>query len=359
MPRIDRLQRLYQRRGPIEESVQLSAKSAAVLDRNKDHQYLVEAMQPIEAAYTDKTFAEAERVKSQLSSGLPTHYSASFDYQGSVTSDTHIRYYSDIDLLVMHGGFISLDPGTPPLSPYQGNVIQALQSLRSSTSTVLTQKFPAAKVDNKPGKSIALSGGSLARKIDVVVGNWWDTDLYKAYNVKMARGINILDSKVPEEVRNKPFLHNYNINDKDVKTGGLRKVIRLLKTLKYDAEKDVKISSYDVASLAYNMSNEALTVEPNAYLLLATKARSELKRFIDNQATREALLVPNGTRKVFGTEGASLEGLKALHAELSELVDSIHRAAATRLYNLSESTGEFTKRAWNEVLPSSVKTYMY
>ena len=61
-----------------------------------------------------------------------------------------------------------------------------------------------------------------------------------------------LDLNCLEEVRNKPFMHNYNINDKDVKTGGLRKVIRLLKTLKYDAEKDVKISSYDIASLAYN-----------------------------------------------------------------------------------------------------------
>ena len=107
------------------------------------------------------------------------------------------------------------------------------------------------------------------------------------------------------------------------------------------------------------MSNDALTVAPNAYLSLASKAKLELKRFIDNQYTRESLMVPNGTRKVFGPEGATLEGLKALYAELAELVDNVQLALATRLYNFSESSEEMTKRAWREVLPSSVKTYMY
>lgn len=326
---------------------------------NKDYEYLVSAMQPIDAEYTDNTFKEAERVRSQLGSGLPWEFGAGFDYQGSVTSDTHIRIHSDIDLLVLHSAFVSLDAGAPNLSPYNGNSTSELVKLRTATARVLTDKFPAADVDSSPGKAIALSGGSLARKIDVIVGNWWDTELWKKYNVKFTRGINILDSKVPKEIRNKPFYHNFKIDEKDEKTGGLRKVIRLLKTLKYDADVELKMSSYDIASVAFNLSDAALAVPAGGYLQLARNAASELKRFIDDSVVRDSLYVPNGMRKVFGLGGATVESLKSLHAELIELLRSIQQAKAASVIELSESLDLPPRRRWAEVRPASVKAHSF
>ena len=326
---------------------------------NKDYEYLVGAMQPIDAEYTENTFREADRVKSQLAAGLPARITAEFDYQGSVTSDTHIRIYSDIDLLVLHGSFISLDDGAQNTSPYEGNPIAELIALRGTTTSVLRNKFPAADVETSGGKAISLSGGSLARKIDVIVGNWWDTELWKQFRVKMARGINVLDSKVPTRIKNKPFYHNFKLNEKDKKTGGLRKTIRLLKTLKYDAEQKVEMASYNIASIAYNMSDASLSVEPGAYLQLARNAESELRRFINDQATRESLLVPNGMRKVFGGTGATLSGLKALHKELSDLLSDIRRTAAPGIIEFSERLDTPSRRIWAESRPASVKAHSF
>jgi hypothetical protein len=359
MAKADRLARLYQRRASLDESAQIRAMSFAANTLDKEGEYLVESMQPIEAAYTEKTFETGERVRSQLKAGLPLHFSPEFDYQGSVTSDTHIRTYSDIDLLVMDGRFVSLDAGAPNPSPFQGNCLAEALILRQAASTVVKEKFPAVTINDKPGKSISLSGGSLARKIDVIVGNWWDTAIYKTYNTKVFRGIDIIDTKVPERIKNMPFLHNYRINERDKTTKGLRKAIRFLKTLKYDAEPSLSISSYDVTSLAYNMSDVSLSVTANSYVQLARNVTNELRRFIDNSATRDSLTVPNGTRKVFGFGAATLDQLKALHKEASELVRSVELAQAVQHSFSLKAANARPQPIWEETLPASVRANMY
>lgn len=324
-----------------------------------DLAYLIDSVQPIDEEFTNNTFAEADRVKEQLRTNLSYSYSAEFDYQGSVTSDTHIRIHSDIDLLAMHGGFVSFDAGVPLTAPYAGNVLGDLTSMRRDSARILSAKFPAAAVDDSPGKAISVEGGSLRRKVDVIVGNWWDTELYKRHKVKMARGIQLVDTKVPTLIRNKPFWHNYEIDQKDKKTGGLRKVIRLLKTLKYDAEPEVGMSSYDIAAVAWNMQATALTVSPYAYTQLATNAKGELKRFIDNDNVRSSLAVPNGTRPVFGSGGATLEGLRNLYRELDDLIS---RVTYENIINFSKSSSFPTPpraHLWEERRPSVVVKHSY
>lgn len=234
-----------------------------------------------------------------------------------------------------------------------------LKSMRTHGVRILKTNFPAVTVDDSPGKSISLEGGSLNRKIDVVIGNWWDTELWQKHRVKMARGVRILDTKVPELIRNKPFWHNYEIDTKDKKTGGLRKVIRLLKTLKYDAEPELKISSYDIAAVAWNMSESALTVRPDAYLPLATNALDELKRFIDSEAVRNGLKVPNGTRNVFGAGGATLESLRQLQAELADLIQRIEIARIISFSKTASASTRISLPQWEERRPQVILEHSY
>lgn len=358
MLRPDRYERQNNRRLPIEKIATNFSEAVAAGVADSDYKYLIRAMSPIEHEYTENTFREAERVRNQLSAGLEWKFYATFDYQGSVTNDTHIKLHSDIDLLLFHGAFVSLDPGSTNWAPYGRDVVGDLVELRNAASSLLKSKFPEVEVNASPGKSIALSGGSLRRKIDVVVGNWWDTQLWQIYNAKWARGINVLDTKVPTTIRNKPFLHNRNIDQKDQKTGGLRKVIRLLKTLKYDSDPELRMSSYDIASLAYNMSDAALQVPSGAYLMLAKNGAYELKRFIDNESVRNALEVPNGTRKVFGQNGATLQDLKELHSSLEDLLVNIGRPLSY-LIEEEERHGGITRRKWAELRPESVKAHSY
>ena len=164
---------------------------------------------------------------------------------------------------------------------------------------------------------------------------------------------------MPDLIRNKPFYHNFKIDEKDKNTGGLRKVIRLLKTLKYDAEPELKISSYDIAAVAWNMSEPALTVQRDAYLPLATNARDELKRFNDSEALRNSLRVPNGTRLVFGGGGATVESLRQLHAELADLIQRIEIA---RIFNFSKTATASARKPlplWEERRPKVILEHSY
>ena len=359
MARTDRFERLRNRRYPVEKLTEAQREFSTVASSDQDFSYLVDSMQPIDPQFTENTFKEGIRVKEQLSKNLPSKYLAEFDFQGSVTNDTHIRIHSDIDLLALNGCFVSLDQGAPNTSPYGGDTMAELISMRTDGARILRTNFPAVTVDDSPGKSISLEGGSLNRKIDVVIGNWWDTELWQKHQVKMARGVRILDTKVPEFIRNKPFWHNYEIDTKDKKTGGLRKVVRLLKTLKYDAEPELKISSYDIAALAWNMSENALTVQRDAYLELAANARDELKRFIDNQALRNGLRVPNGTRFLFGPSGATVESLRQLHTELAELIQRIEIA---RIFNFSKTSTAYSRKPlplWEERRPKVILEHSY
>lgn len=360
MARIDRYDRLKNRRLPTEKQFGEALRAFSATEVDRDYRYLVESMQPIDPEYTENTFAEADRVRSQLATRLPSKYSAEFDYQGSVTSDTHIRIHSDIDLLAVHSGFISLDPEALNINPYTGNSMTELLAMRSDTAIALRAAYREATVGATPGKAIAISGGSLRRKIDVIVGNWWHSATYQQYKQKVVRGINILDSKVPRQLKNLPFLHNYRIDEKDNRTRGLRKVIRLLKTLKYDAEPELKISSYDIAALAWNMSTEALAVTEGNYLQLARNAAAELKKWIDQPLLRATLDVPNTTRKVFCPEGAAIAGLASLHSELHELLASIQRARANQPITFSRHTAHYSPvRPWKETRPQSVTKHSF
>lgn len=359
MARSDRFDRLRSRRYPMEKLAEARWQFSAISSSEEDFNYLVESMQPIDSQFTENTFKEGIRVRDQLANNLPSKYLPEFDFQGSVTNDTHIRIHSDIDLLALNGCFVSLDSGAPNSNPYGGNDMEELKSMRSDAARLLKSNFPAVTVDDSPGKSISLEGGSLNRKIDVVIGNWWNTELWNQYKVKMARGVRILDTKVPTLIRNKPFWHNYEIDTKDKKTKGLRKVIRLLKTLKYDADPELKISSYDIAAIAWNMSEPALTVQPDAYLPLASNARNELKRFIDNDALRNGLKAPNGTRTVFGVDGATIESLRQLHTELASLIQRIEIARIISFSKTAIANARKPLPQWEERRPQVVLEHSY
>ena len=169
----------------MEKLAEARLESFSVSESEKDFKYLVDVMQPIDAEFTENTFREGERVRNQLNKHLPEDYLVEFEYQGSVTSDTHIKLHSDIDLLALNGCFVSLDKGAPNSSPYRGNAKQELCDMRSDAATLLKRRFPEVDVDDSAGKSICMEGGSLNRKIDVVVGNWWDTELWKEHRSKV------------------------------------------------------------------------------------------------------------------------------------------------------------------------------
>ncbi|HBE67054.1 MAG TPA: hypothetical protein DDW52_02795 [Planctomycetaceae bacterium] len=287
--------------------------------------YAVGAMQPIDPNYTANTYGEGDRVKNQLDKNLkPAGIVCDFEYQGSVTNHTHIKAKSDIDLLTLHCRFVGIEPPQPNTSPYQGNPVADLLQLRRSSVSILEAKFPEATVDASGSKSVCIEGGSLRRKIDVVVSNWWDTNDYARTRQKKDRGVEILDAHELKRISNLPFLHNDRIETKDAMTlGGMRKAARLLKSLKYDAAQEVSLSSYDIAALAYTMDNQKLIVMKGQELQLVMNCKEHLDHVAGNSLYRSSLEVPNGTRKIFCAGGATVAKLDELRRELDGLVYDI------------------------------------
>jgi len=314
-----------------------------VYDRISDDEsvkYAVGAMQPIDKEYTNKTYEEGDRVKAQLDKSLNAQVPAvvQFEYQGSVTNNTHIKAHSDIDLLALHAHFYTVQPPGKPTLLYQGDVLTDLKHLRTSCTHVLKLAYPTVSVNDDPGKCIALEGGSLRRKIDVVISNWWDTVEYQTSRLAFQRGVHIYDSKANIRIENRPFLHNARIDERDrLLNGNVRKVARLLKSLKYDADTKVNMSSYDVTSIAYRMPDDLMRPGHGAELLLVENTRGFLRLLLDNSALRASLKVPNEMRAIFSSEGASVEGLNQLYKETQELVDDISKGLTRSFRKLAEA----------------------
>lgn len=284
--------------------------------------YAIGAMSPVDQIYTKNTYEEGERVKNQLEK-LKEKVSIEFKYQGSVTNNTHIKAYSDIDILTIHGAFYTLEPPLISTNPYHGDPIQDLLDLRGRCYNILYNAYPTANVDNNGAKSISLSGGSLKRKIDIVPANWYNTVKYEATRIDYYRGINILDYYSKKLLENQPFYHNKLLEDKDNATfKNYKRVVRFLKTLRFDASQKIDLSSYDIAAIMYNMDN-GLYLIGNSPLMLIENSLRFLIFIRENELYRNSLKVPDGSRSIFCTNGANTTNLNLLIKELSGLYQDI------------------------------------
>ncbi|KAB2931288.1 MAG: hypothetical protein F9K24_13670 [Leptonema illini] len=336
----NRLSKLRNRRTDEFEIIKSSImESLDTLTQTDSVKYVLGSMQPIEPTYTQKSYEEADRIKNQIEN--KTTFKCSFDYQGSVTNNTHIKAKSDIDLLTILTGFITLERPQEPDNPYKGNPVEDLFNFRNEEINILQRAFPEATIDTSGSKSIGIEGGSLRRKIDVVPSNWFNSNRYKISGDKTDRGIQILNTSKNERILNYPFLHNKHIADKDSRVnGGLRRAVRLMKSLKYDSE-NIELSSYDITAIGWNIPDHLLVFDKKYQLGILETCLYYCKELESNYFLRSTIEVPNGTRKVFAEDGASVKGLTQLRYQLESLSDDIQNENHRSFDKLSEARIEY------------------
>lgn len=290
--------------------------------------YALGAMQEVGSEYTKISVETAERVGNQLAKSIS---GVEFKLQGSVPLNVHIRGVSDVDLLTLDKSFVVIDKSGPLANsalytdtPRTG--VSVLANLRSQVEKVLPQSFPAAKVDTSGGKAVAISGGSLARPVDVVPSHWYDTSAYQQSMAQDDRGVYILDRKVPTTIKNFPFKHIKLIGDRCTSClGGLRKAIRLCKNVKADAiEEGTKITfpSFDIAAAMYHADQTALKIGYLYELRILTEVQRHLDYMYHNPEWAKTLRVPDDSRAIFDTP-EKYEGMKALSHEVDDLVKNV------------------------------------
>lgn len=297
--------------------------------------YTIGAMAAVEPASTKVSIIEGNRVADSLINSLQNSgETVTKRLQGSVALNIHIKGHSDVDMLIIVTNPVNIE--LPEVNPNgyspatdQRNLIDIAKDVRLKSERILPVNFPRVEVDTTGNKSISLQGGSLKRKIDIVPAIWLDTIKYQHSGQESDRGIKIYHKSNHEFHLNYPFTHIKMINDRDsLYAGNLKSVIRLLKNMIADMpdykKKTVKsLSSYDLAAIAFHMNTD-LNVPSYMKLALVEKTRAHLALLNSVKAYRDALDVPDGSRKIFNEENKT-EALEILTNEVSDLAKAIYK----------------------------------
>ncbi len=296
--------------------------------------YAIGAMACVSEESTRISIREGERVASTLINLLKTSgISTSMEIQGSVALDIHIEGHSDVDMLILHEDIILfqkpiLSPTFIPSSDTRP-IVDIIRELRLNSEQKLKSRYHEADVDCKGNKSIALEGGSLQRKVDIVPSCWYNSVEYQKSGLKHDRAVQIYNKAEHQLISNQPFLHIKKVSERDDRySGNLRRVIRLMKNIVADMPDDKrrkakKLSSYDLTAIGYYMDSD-LDVPYYKTLSLVDKLKSSLSLLVYSEALRGFVIVPDGSRKVFDEE-VKVEALKILNTEVGELAIAIQR----------------------------------
>lgn len=316
--------------------------------------YALGSMQRVSAEYTRVGLDTAERVGKQL---VALSMAVHFRLQGSVPLDVHIRGVSDVDLLTLDSSFLTYDV-TGRLARSYGSAVpktslSVLGLLRREAEHLLRGAYPAATVDCSGGKAIKLSGGSLARPIDVVASHWHDTADYQATLQEHDRGVTILDKHVPAALANMPFRHIKRVHDRDALVlGGLKKAIRLTKNVKNDAENAsvaAKLPSFDIAALLWHADQVALRHGATYELAILR----ETQRFLDwcwhNKDASRKLRTPDDSRAILDS-AAKMDALLTISTEMDALAKEVAREQVTTL--------RYAEPTWSQIDEALRRAYI-
>lgn len=306
------------------------------LHENAAIKYVIGAMAAVSSESTRISKEEGERVASTLISLLRTSgINAEFKMQGSVALDVHIEGHSDVDMLILKTDVITIQgPALPGTGYFDASdtrpMVDIIAELRKQSEDKLKSRYHAADVNTSGNKSIALSGGSLKRKVDIVPSGWHDTHDYQRTKLDYFRAVKIYDKGNHTLIENKPFLHIKRVNDRNtLYEGNLKKAVRLMKNIIADMpdyKKNVTkgLTSYDIAGIAFAM-NEGLNCSQYFPLALLENLRSYLLVLTYLEEPRASLMVPDESRKIFNTE-AKVDALRILYEEINHLAIAVQKA---------------------------------
>ncbi|URQ87044.1 hypothetical protein J8Z28_03875 [Pseudoalteromonas sp. SCSIO 43088] len=296
--------------------------------------YAIGAMAAVSQQSTDVSVREGNRVADTLISSLSTAgISATKRLQGSVALDVHIEGHSDVDMLIILTSTVQVQmptvDGSTCFASDKRSMEDIIRELRLTSEVKLTSRYPEATVNCNGNKSIALEGGSLQRKVDIVPSCWYNSHAYQHSNQEFDRGVKIYNKQEHKLLLNWPFLHIKRVNDRDNSySGNLKRVVRLMKNMiadmpDYKKRVAKKLSSYDLAAIGYQMDKD-LNLPTYMTLGLVEKTRENLSMLVLSQRLRDLVMVPDGSRKIFDSED-KFEALKILESEMDDLAKSIFK----------------------------------
>lgn len=240
----------------------------------ESQKYVRMAMMEVDEDYTRKTKEAGEAAKNHLKKELQ---GVEYRYQGSVMTNTHIRGASDIDLLVLCTKFSHTDIDrvrrelndvqnhsytelshlrafSNRFSLYTGNTNEDLKQLRNDIERIMQSHY--IKCDISKPKSVKITNQNLHRDVDVVTSCWYDTYYYVLHGEdERNRAISIYNKETnTDKGPDYPFLGISRINERSAETQGrLKRMIRFLKNVRSDSDKDIDLTSFEINAICYSI----------------------------------------------------------------------------------------------------------
>lgn len=318
-----RLQNLQARRFDNELNESVVTKSFSDINIPKNLKYLMESMSKIDKKYNDRTNEAAKRVQKHLEDNFNLHFKRAYRTQGSVTTATNIKVHSDFDLLSIIDRYHYPGIGVSNNNPYTASDPNFdIKELRRQSQDIMDDIYD--EVDKTGKKNISIYNKSLNRKIDIVFCFWYNSLKYEETKNEYYRGIYLFDFTINKKILDYPFAHISQVNSKGDRTkDGSRKGIRLLKTLKVDADQKLKISSFHLTTIVHSIEDSLLNYRRGNELEIAKVIRNQINRIIDDKQFREGIQSPNGTEYPLNDE--IIPDLKVLKEDLDSLINDVSK----------------------------------
>lgn len=303
-------------------------------------------MKSVEPEYTQRSKDAGERTKEHLSKGLSD---VTFKYQGSVMTNTHIKGYSDIDLLTICEKFYQPDSSKIKqllesseqrakyyqtsidklervinTSSYTGNALEDLKKLRSDSENILSNVYSIC--DTTKPKAIKIKNLSLNREVDIVIANWYD-DISSIINDRGDfRGIQVYNKDNNSRGdADYPFLSIQRINERSSVTNGrLKKMIRFLKNSKANSDLEIDLSSFDINAICYDI--KVSEYENLSFYELVPVLYNQMKSICNSQTKADSIVSVDGREWIFRYKSGKIEKLKMLLAEVEGIFIELKRA---------------------------------
>ncbi|HEX7903187.1 MAG TPA: nucleotidyltransferase domain-containing protein [Chitinophagaceae bacterium] len=294
------------------------------------------AMKGVEPEYTPKSRDAGEKVKDHLSKELKD---VTFRYQGSVMTDTHLKGFSDIDLLTISEKFYqadnysikqllenserrakfyqsSIDKMQKEInaSSYQGNALDDLRNNRLDSERILKDVYTVCDI-SKP-KSIKIKNLSLNREVDIVITNWYD-DIASVINDKGDfRGIQVYNKETHSRgAADFPFISIKRINERSSETNGrLKKMIRFMKNSKNISDHEIDLSSFDINAVCYDI--EVAKYKTLPFYSLVQIIYNQLKSICNSKEHSDNVISVDGREYIFKGNEKKLQNLQTLLIEV-------------------------------------------
>lgn len=315
--------------------------------------YIKRAMQGVEPEYTQRSKEAGRKVRDKLEARL---FSVDFEFQGSVMTNTHIKGYSDIDLLTICNNFYTFDrDGINSTLSNMARMIQLnrsqigrlqrasegggytkglsdLRGLRIDSEEILQQQYLYVNI-SKP-KSIIVNLTNPKRNVDVVIANWYKNSDYYIENDNKYLGVKIFVKGATEREDKVlkpdfPFLSISRINDRDSDVNGrLKKMIRFLKTIKGDSgeSESIELSSFDFNAICYDINTSQYRYQ--TYIELVLTIYGQLNDLATNPIHRRSLKSVDGHELIFINEDGSenskkVQSLQRMLEEVRTIIKDI------------------------------------